>query len=162
MCRCALLPSPLSLTPLSALALNYCRSRFLHRAPQSKSAYESIGGGSPIVSWTNAQAKAIASQLEGKGLSGTKCYVGMRYWHPFTEAALEAIEKDGVNALVSCRLHVPFGHFPSSSRRRLGICVVFARPSVEDKACFRWLALSTIDRRQTQSTDVGDANHASA
>lgn len=73
----------------------------LRRAPQSKSAYESIGGGSPIVSWTNAQAKAIASQLEGKGLSGTKCYVGMRYWHPFTEAALEAIEEDGINALVS-------------------------------------------------------------
>lgn len=53
------------------------------------------------MSWTNAQAKAIATQLEGKGLSGTKCYVGMRYWHPFTEAALEAIEEDGINALVS-------------------------------------------------------------
>lgn len=53
------------------------------------------------MTWTNAQAEAIASELEAKGLSGTKCYVGMRYWHPFTEAALEAIEKDGVNALVS-------------------------------------------------------------
>lgn len=70
------------------------------RAPQSKSAYESIGGGSPIVSWTNAQAKGIADQLEVKGLRGSKCYVGMRYWHPFTEAALEEIENDGVNALV--------------------------------------------------------------
>lgn len=53
------------------------------------------------MSWTNAQAAAIADKLEGKGLSGAKCYVGMRYWHPFTEAALEAIEQDGINALVS-------------------------------------------------------------
>lgn len=53
------------------------------------------------MSWTNAQAAAIAAKLEEKGLSGAKCYVGMRYWHPFTEAALEAIEQDGINALVS-------------------------------------------------------------
>lgn len=53
------------------------------------------------MTWTNAQAEAIASELEGKGLAGAKCYVGMRYWHPFTEAALEAIEKDGITALVS-------------------------------------------------------------
>lgn len=70
------------------------------RAPQSKNAYKSIGGGSPIVTWTNAQADAIAAELHAKGLEGTKCYVGMRYWHPFTEAALEAIEEDEVNALV--------------------------------------------------------------
>lgn len=76
-------------------------NRVCGRAPQSKSAYESIGGGSPIVSWTNAQAAGIASELERKGLSGAKCYVGMRYWHPFTEAALKAIEKDEINALVS-------------------------------------------------------------
>lgn len=58
------------------------------------------------MTWTNAQAEAIASELEGKGLSGAKCYVGMRYWHPFTEAALEAIENDGVNALVSRTVRV--------------------------------------------------------
>lgn len=89
------------------------------RAPQSKSAYESIGGGSPIVSWTNAQAKAIASHLEGMGLSGTKCYVGMRYWHPFTEAALEAIEKDGVNALVILPLYPQFSISTSGSSLRI-------------------------------------------
>ncbi|CAM9624158.1 unnamed protein product [Laminaria digitata] len=89
------------------------------RAPQSKSAYESIGGGSPIVSWTNAQAAAIASQLEGKGLSSTKCYVGMRYWHPFTEAALEAIEKDGINALVILPLYPQFSISTSGSSLRV-------------------------------------------
>eukprot|EP00903_Cladosiphon_okamuranus_P016915 g15593.t1 len=89
------------------------------RAPRSKSAYESIGGGSPIVSWTNAQAKAIAAQLEVKGLSGTKCYVGMRYWHPFTEAALEAIEKDGVNALVILPLYPQFSISTSGSSLRV-------------------------------------------
>ncbi|CAM9830140.1 unnamed protein product [Scytosiphon promiscuus] len=89
------------------------------RAPQSKSAYESIGGGSPIVSWTNAQAKAIAAQLEGKGLSGTKCYVGMRYWHPFTEAALEAIEEDGINALVILPLYPQFSISTSGSSLRV-------------------------------------------
>ncbi|CAM9736349.1 unnamed protein product [Ectocarpus sp. 12 AP-2014] len=89
------------------------------RAPQSKSAYESIGGGSPIVSWTNAQAKGIASQLEAKGLSGTKCYVGMRYWHPFTEAALEAIEDDEINALVILPLYPQFSISTSGSSLRI-------------------------------------------
>lgn len=72
------------------------------RAPQSREAYESIGGGSPIVQYTTAQAKALEKTLQSEqfGFSGAKCYIGMRYWYPFTEQALEEILNDGINALV--------------------------------------------------------------
>ena len=55
------------------------------RAPQSREAYESIGGGSPIVQYTTAQARALEDQLRSQGFPSTKCYIGMRYWYPFTE-----------------------------------------------------------------------------
>jgi ferrochelatase len=54
------------------------------RAPKSSAAYQSIGGGSPIVRYTGAQAGLIESALRGKGYDA-KCYFAMRYWHPFTE-----------------------------------------------------------------------------
>lgn len=36
------------------------------------------------------QAHAIKMALEAKGLS-TKVYVGMRYWYPFTEEAVQQV-----------------------------------------------------------------------
>ena len=69
------------------------------RAPKSTAAYQSIGGGSPIVKvpclvpppplmsslvafqYTNAQASLIQSALQQRGLRDAKCYFAMRYWH---------------------------------------------------------------------------------
>ncbi|CAM9757452.1 unnamed protein product, partial [Choristocarpus tenellus] len=89
------------------------------RAPKSKSAYASIGGGSPIVPWTNAQAVAIGDELCAKGMRGAKCYVAMRYWYPFTEDALREIENDGVNALVIIPLYPQFSISTSGSSLRV-------------------------------------------
>ncbi|CAM9847909.1 unnamed protein product [Discosporangium mesarthrocarpum] len=89
------------------------------RAPKSRSAYASIGGGSPIVPWTNAQATGIAEELRSKGIRNAKCYVAMRYWHPFTETALKEIEDDGVNALVIIPLYPQFSISTSGSSLRL-------------------------------------------
>jgi Ferrochelatase len=40
------------------------------RAPKSKKAYEAIGGGSPIVKWTRAQAEGIEQGLRRRGVEG--------------------------------------------------------------------------------------------
>ncbi|KAK2434544.1 ferrochelatase-2, chloroplastic [Trifolium repens] len=58
------------------------------RAPKSKEGYASIGGGSPLRKITDDQALALKMALEAKGLT-SNVYVGMRYWFPFTEEAVQ-------------------------------------------------------------------------
>uniref|UniRef100_A0A8I6WRI0 Ferrochelatase n=1 Tax=Hordeum vulgare subsp. vulgare TaxID=112509 RepID=A0A8I6WRI0_HORVV len=60
------------------------------RAPKSKEGYASIGGGSPLRQITDAQGEALMEALCGKDIPA-KVYVGMRYWHPFTEEAIEQV-----------------------------------------------------------------------
>lgn len=60
------------------------------RAPKSSEGYKSIGGGSPLRRITQQQADALASSLQAKGLNAS-VYVGMRYWKPFTEDAINEV-----------------------------------------------------------------------
>ena len=99
-------------SPLAALLSN-------SRAPKSREAYESIGGGSPLRRITDEQANALQSALVAKGLRNAKCYVGMRYWKPFTEEAVEQIKADGVTKLVVLPLYPQFSISTSGSSLRL-------------------------------------------
>ncbi|CAM9105595.1 unnamed protein product [Choristocarpus tenellus] len=89
------------------------------RAPKSKAAYEAIGGGSPIVKYTRAQADGISKRLQQRGFKDAKAYVAMRYWHPFTDQALEEMDHDGVNALVVLPLYPQFSISTSGSSLRV-------------------------------------------
>ncbi len=60
------------------------------RAPKSAEGYKAIGGGSPLRRITEEQAAALQQGLRSKGLDAS-VYVGMRYWNPFTEEALEQV-----------------------------------------------------------------------
>jgi len=100
------------------------------RAPQSREAYESIGGGSPIVAYTTAQARALEMRLQELGFANSKCYVGMRYWYPFTEQALDEIKNDGVDALVILPLYPQFSISTSGSSLRVLQETFAAEPSV--------------------------------
>lgn len=107
------LPGPAkSLQPLIATLISNLR------APKSSEAYASIGGGSPLRRITEDQASALAESLQRKGLNA-KVYVGMRYWHPFTEEALDKIKKDGVGKLVILPLYPQFSISTSGSSLRL-------------------------------------------
>ena len=99
-------------SPLAALLSN-------SRAPKSREAYESIGGGSPLRRITDEQANALQSALVAKGLRNAKCYVGMRYWKPFTEEAVQQIKADGVTKLVVLPLYPQFSISTSGSSLRL-------------------------------------------
>lgn len=44
------------------------------------------------------QAEALARALEEKNLPA-RVYVGMRYWHPFTEEAIEQVSEKGAEGL---------------------------------------------------------------
>jgi len=68
------------------------------RARKVQHHYATIGGGSPIRRHTERQARALESELRGEGIDA-RCFVAMRYWHPFTREAiaeLQAAECDEV------------------------------------------------------------------
>ncbi|RLM78535.1 ferrochelatase-2 [Panicum miliaceum] len=88
------------------------------RAPKSKEGYASIGGGSPLRQITDAQGEALREALCEKDVPA-KVYVGMRYWHPFTEEAIEQIKRDGITKLVVLPLYPQFSISTSGSSLRL-------------------------------------------
>ena len=45
--------------------------------------YMRLGGGSPLLPNTRAQAGALSAALETAGLGEARCFIAMRYWHPF-------------------------------------------------------------------------------
>jgi len=68
------------------------------RARKVQHHYATIGGGSPIRRFTERQARALETELIGQRLDA-RCFVAMRYWHPFTSEAiaeLRAAECDEV------------------------------------------------------------------
>ncbi|KAL0332584.1 UNVERIFIED_CONTAM: Ferrochelatase-2, chloroplastic [Sesamum calycinum] len=88
------------------------------RSPKSKEGYASIGGGSPLRRITDAQAEELRKALYDKNVPA-KVYVGMRYWHPFTEEAIEQIKRDGITKLVVLPLYPQFSISTSGSSLRL-------------------------------------------
>lgn len=88
------------------------------RSKKSEENYLEIGGGSPLLQITEAQAQALQSKLSGQG-SDIQVYVGMRYWHPFTEEAIARIKEDGIEKLVILPLYPQFSISTSGSSFRV-------------------------------------------
>lgn len=88
------------------------------RSQRSQDNYRQIGGGSPLRRITEEQARAIENNLHGKG-KDAKVYIGMRYWHPFTEEAIANIRRDGIEQLVILPLYPHFSISTSGSSFRL-------------------------------------------
>ena len=64
--------------------------------------YRQIGGRSPILELTNAQAAGIERELNGLADGGErwKVWVGMRHWHPFMKDVLAEMSTAGVERAV--------------------------------------------------------------
>jgi ferrochelatase len=77
------------------------------RYKKSSAYYQLIGGGSPLRRITEEQAVALQTELARRGIDA-KVYVGMRYWHPFTEKAIELILSDNITELVVLPLYPQF------------------------------------------------------
>jgi protoporphyrin/coproporphyrin ferrochelatase len=58
------------------------------RADVARDIYDHIGGGSPLLANTQAQAHALESVLG----DGGACFIAMRYWHPLTEEAVAEVK----------------------------------------------------------------------
>lgn len=108
------------------------------RAPKSKEAYASIGGGSPLRRITDEQANALKIALKEKNLAAD-IYVGMRYWYPFTEEAIDQIKKDKITKLVVLPL------YPQYSISTSGSSIRVLQDVVKEDAYFAGLPISIIE-----------------
>jgi ferrochelatase len=61
--------------------------------------YREIGGRSPILERTQAQAQALAAALNADG-QDFKAFVGMRHWHPFIKDTLAEMCEQGIERAV--------------------------------------------------------------
>ena len=84
-------------------------ARFIsrRRAKVAREIYAKIGGGSPILANTEAQARALERQLAGRGLAA-KAFIAMRYWHPFAAEAARAVAAYAPRRIVLLPLYPQF------------------------------------------------------
>lgn len=76
------------------------------RAPTAKLIYEEMGGKSPIVENTEAQARALEASLSGHG--NVKVFTAMRYWHPFSDAAAKLVARFNPDHVILLPLYPQF------------------------------------------------------
>jgi protoporphyrin/coproporphyrin ferrochelatase len=88
------------------------------RAKTSQANYQQIGGGSPLRRITEAQGTALKAKLAEQGKEA-EVYIGMRYWHPFTEEAIDKIKRDNIEQLVVLPLYPQYSISTSGSSFRL-------------------------------------------
>jgi ferrochelatase len=83
------------------------------RHPRIQEQYKQIGGKSPLKDHTLKQAAMLEARLNAK--LPTRVYVAMRYWHPSTEEALDAIEADGIKKIILLPLYPQFSKATTTS-----------------------------------------------
>lgn len=88
-------------TPIRWLLAKFISGR---RAPIAREIYARIGGRSPLVPETEAQARALEHRL-GKGY---RCFIAMRYWHPFAHEAVAAIKEWDATEVILLPLYPQF------------------------------------------------------
>ena len=81
------------------------------RSKKTEQMYNQIGGKSPILDITTAQAEALEKALNEQSAVSSqqslsfKVYIGMRYWHPFIKDTVDKIIQDGVKHLIVLSLY---------------------------------------------------------
>jgi protoporphyrin/coproporphyrin ferrochelatase len=84
------------------------------RARKVQHHYATIGGGSPIRRFTERQALALETQLGHHGLDA-RCFVAMRYWHPFTAEAIAQVLASGCDEIVLLPLYPQYSSTTTGS-----------------------------------------------
>lgn len=100
---------PLARIARQPLARLIARSRARHVVRH----YEEIGGGSPLLEYTRRQAVALEAEL--RGCVDARVVIAMRYWHPFTQEAIAALEPHRPEELVLLPLYPQYSRTTTGS-----------------------------------------------
>lgn len=101
----AIIPLP---TPFRWLLARYISGR---RAPVAREIYARIGGRSPLLELTRAQATALEVELGG----AYRAFVAMRYWHPLTAATVTEVTAYQPDRIVLLPLYPQYSSTTSGS-----------------------------------------------
>ena len=84
-------------------------ARFIasRRAPFARDIYRKLGGRSPILEETKAQAEALDKVLATRGIEA-RSFIAMRCWKPFSDEAAQAIKSWGADSIVLLPLYPQF------------------------------------------------------
>lgn len=85
--------------------------------------YRRVGGRTPLLDITLAQAEALQRNLDSKAVAA-KVHIGMKHWHPFIEETVENIVQAGVSGIVGLALaphysRLSIGGYEEAVRRGL-------------------------------------------
>ncbi len=84
------------------------------RTPLAKKIYEHLGGSSPILPETEAQARALEEVLRREG-HDARCFIAMRCWRPFTADAVRAVKAFAPERIVLLPLYPQYSTTTSRS-----------------------------------------------
>ncbi len=84
------------------------------RARKVQHHYATIGGGSPIRRYTERQARALEAELTNQGMD-VRCFVAMRYWHPFTSEAIAQLHAAQCDEVVLLPLYPQYSSTTTGS-----------------------------------------------
>ncbi len=84
------------------------------RAKKAREIYAQLGGSSPLLANTEAQAQALERALG----PGFRCFIAMRYWHPMTQAAVRDVREWRPDQIVCLPLYPQFSTTTTASSLR--------------------------------------------
>ncbi|MFQ5972855.1 MAG: ferrochelatase, partial [Alphaproteobacteria bacterium] len=99
-------PAIIGAPALLRLTLAQVLSR--RRARTARDIYARIGGGSPLLANTEAQARALEASLMSLGHGEARCFIAMRYWHPMSQETAEAVRAYDPGQVVLLPLYPQF------------------------------------------------------
>lgn len=85
------------------------------RAPVAREIYGKMGNRSPILPNTEAQARALEQVLGAEA----KAFIAMRYWHPMTAEAVQAVKAYGPTQVILLPLYPQFSTTTTASSYQL-------------------------------------------
>ena len=88
------------------------------RAPVAREIYDQIGGASPLLGLTQAQADALGESLGDLGEVGV--FIAMRYWHPMSEEAALEVRAFAPDRIVLLPLYPQYSTTTTASSSRAG------------------------------------------
>ena len=87
------------------------------RAKEAKEIYANIGGGSPLLPNTKAQAERLEAALSGT--HEARVFIAMRYWHPMSLETAMAVQEFGADEIMILPLYPQFSSTTTASSMRV-------------------------------------------
>jgi len=82
------------------------------RLEPARASYAVLGGRSPLLDLTQEQATALAADLTE---AEARCFIAMRYWHPFSDATAKAVRDWGPDEVVLLPLYPQYSSTTTGS-----------------------------------------------